>query len=325
LVLVAVTRDIPEVGLRLLRQFCDVVVWPEKLPPTRSQLVEFGQGADGLITLLTEAINAKVLEQLPSVRVVSNFAVGYDNIDVPACTKRGVAVCTTPDVLTDTTADFAFALLLAAARRVVESAVSVSQGDWKTWEPMGYLGKDVAGATLGIIGLGRIGEALARRATGFNMRILYSDFVARPEAERELGVEQVDLETLLRVSDFISVHVPLTPDTYHMIGLPQFQVMKSSAVFVNTSRGPVVDNDALAMALENGTIWGAALDVTDPEPLPRGHRLTRLANCIVTPHIASATEATRSKMSEMAAMNAIAVLSGTPPLRCLNPEVLAHG
>jgi glyoxylate reductase len=324
-VLVAVTRDIPEVGLRLLRTFGDVVVWPEKLPPTTAQLVEFAQGADGLLSLLTEPINGAVLDTLPSIRVVSNFAVGYDNIDVPACTERGVAVCTTPDVLTDTTADFAFALLLASARRVVESAISVPRGDWKTWEPLGYLGKDVAGATLGIIGLGRIGAALARRASGFNMRILYSDAVARPDAGNELGVERVEFETLIRQSDFVSIHVPLTPDTYHMIGLPQLQAMKSSAVLVNTSRGPVVDNDALADALESGVIWGAALDVTDPEPLPADHRLAHLPNCIVTPHVASATEATRSKMSEMAAINAISVLSGKQPLRCLNPEVLKHG
>ncbi|HVB65971.1 MAG TPA: D-glycerate dehydrogenase [Nitrolancea sp.] len=321
--LVAVTREIPDVGLRLLRDFCEVVVWPDKLPPTTAQLIEFAHGADGLLSLLTEPINGPVLDQLPTIRVVSNFAVGYDNIDVASCTERGVAVCTTPDVLTDTTADFAFALLLATARRVVESAASVPLGGWRTWEPLGYLGKDVAGATLGIIGLGRIGAAVVRRAAGFNMRVLYSDDVVRSDAEQELGVERVDFETLIRLSDFVSLHVPLTPDTYHMIGRPQLQSMKSSAVLVNTSRGPVVDNDALADALVNGVIWGAALDVTDPEPLPSDHRLARLSNCIVTPHIASATEATRSKMSEMAAINLISVLSGKQPLRCLNTEVLS--
>jgi glyoxylate reductase len=214
--------------------------------------------------------------------------------------------------------------LLASARRVVESANAVPRGDWKTWEPLGYLGLDVAGATLGVVGLGRIGAATAKRATGFGMRILYSDAIVRTDAERELGAERVDLETLLRSSDFISLHVPLTPDTAGMIGAKQLAMMKTNAVLVNTSRGPVVDNDALADALEKGTIWGAALDVTNPEPLPANHRLVGLPNCIVTPHVASATEETRANMSELAAKNLIAVLQGEPPLRCLNPEVL-HG
>ncbi|HEX7102813.1 MAG TPA: D-glycerate dehydrogenase [Nitrolancea sp.] len=322
--LVAVTRNIPERGLKLLREFGDVVVWPEQLPPNREQLVDFARDADGLLSLLTEPVDAELLERLPTVRVVSNFAVGFDNIDVAACSAHGVAVCTTPDVLTDTTADFAFALLLASARKVVESANAVPRGDWKTWEPLGYLGRDVAGATLGVVGLGRIGAAVAKRATGFGMRILYADAIERPEAENELGAERVDLEALLKSSDFISLHVPLTPETSGMIGAEQLSMMKPTAVLVNTSRGPVVENDALADALERGTIWGAALDVTNPEPLPADHRLAHLPNCIITPHIASATEETRAKMSELAAMNVIAVLSGKPPLRCLNPDVL-HG
>lgn len=320
--LVAVTRKIPERGLQLLRQFGDLVVWPEQLPPSREQLVDFAHGADGLLSLLTEPVDSELLGQLPSVRVVSNFAVGFDNIDVVACSKRGVAVCTTPDVLTDTTADFAFALLLASARKVVESANAVPRGDWKTWQPLGYLGQDVAGATLGVVGLGRIGAAVAKRATGFGMRILYADALARPEAEQEFGAEHVELETLLKSSDFISLHVPLTPETSGMIGAAQLSMMKPNSVLVNTSRGPVVDNDALADALENRTIWGAALDVTDPEPLPDDHRLVGMPNCIITPHVASATEETRAKMSELAAKNVIAVLSGEPPLRCLNPDVL---
>jgi glyoxylate reductase len=324
LVLVAVTRNIPERGLKLLHEFGDVVVWPEQLPPNREQLVDFAHGADGLLSLLTEPIDAELLERLPTVRVVSNYAVGFDNIDVAACSAKSVAVCTTPDVLTDTTADFAFALLLASARKVVQSANAVPRGDWKTWEPLGYLGLDVAGATLGVVGLGRIGAAVAKRATGFGMRILYADAIERPEAERDLSAERVDLETLLKSSDFISLHVPLTPETGGMIGAEQLSMMKPSSVLVNTSRGPVVDNDALADALERGTIWGAALDVTDPEPLPADHRLVGMPNCIITPHVASATEETRAKMSELAAKNVIAVLSGEPPLRCLNPDVL-HG
>jgi glyoxylate reductase len=324
LVLVAVTRNIPERGLKLLREFCDVAVWPEQLPPNREEFVDFAHGADGLLSLLTEPVDAELLERLPTVRVVSNYAVGFDNIDVAACSARGVAVCTTPDVLTDTTADFAFALLLASARKVVESANAVPRGDWKTWEPLGYLGLDVAGATLGVVGFGRIGAALAKRATGFGMRILYADAIERPEAEHELGAERVELETLLKSSDFISLHVPLTPETDGMIGAEQLSMMKPKAVLVNTSRGSVVDNDALADALERGTIWGAALDVTNPEPLPADHRLVGMPNCIITPHVASATEETRAKMSELAAKNVIAVLSGEPPLRCLNPDVL-HG
>jgi glyoxylate reductase len=211
---------------------------------------------------------------------------------------------------------------MSAARRVVEAANSVPRGEWRTWEPLGYLGKDMAGATLGLIGLGRIGDAVARRASGFGMKILYADTMARPEAERELNATRVDVETLLGQSDFISVHVPLTPETSGMIGVRQFKQMKRNAVLVNTARGPVVDNDALAEALESGTIWAAALDVTDPEPLPPDHKLLRLPNCIVTPHIASATENTRAKMSELSARNLIAVLSDEQPPRCLNPEVL---
>lgn len=322
---VAVARRIPETGLNVLREFGDVIVWPEQLPPSRSQLLELARGADGLLSLLTDPVDGALLDELGTVKVVSNFAVGFDNIDVPACTERGVAVCTTPDVLTDTTADFAFALILAAARQIVPSATSVAKGEWKTWEPLGFLGKDIAGATLGLIGLGRIGSAVARRAAGFNMKILYRDTVERPEAERELNAVRADLDTLLRNSDFVSIHVPLTPDTQGMISTPQLRTMKPSAVLVNTSRGPVVDNSALADALESGEIWAAALDVTDPEPLPADHRLVILPNCTVTPHVASATEATRSKMAELAARNLVAVLSGAEPPRCLNPEVLHHG
>ncbi len=319
---IAVTRRIPEAGLALLKQAGDVNLWPEQLPPSRDKLLNLANGADGLLSLLTDPIDGALLDELPTVKVVSNFAVGYDNIDVPSCTERGVAVCTTPDVLTDTTADYAFALLLAAARRVVDSAISVPKGEWKTWEPLGYLGKDVAGATLGLVGLGRIGTAMAKRATGFNMEILYVDASDRPEAEHEFGAKRVDLDILLDKSDFISIHVPLLPETEKMIGAVELGKMRNGAVLVNTSRGPVVDNDALADALEAGEIWAAALDVTDPEPLPAAHRLVQLSNCIVTPHIASATEATRDKMAQLAAQNLLAVLNGDEPPRCLNPEVL---
>ncbi len=321
---VAVTRRIPESGLELLRSFGEVDVWPDQLPPERDQLLEFARGADGLLSLLTEPIDGELLDNLPTVKVVSNFAVGFDNIDVPACTQRRVAVCTTPDVLTDTTADFAFALLVAAARQVVASAESVKRGEWRTWEPLGYLGKDLVGARLGLIGMGRIGAAVAKRSTGFDMRVIYTDTDDRHDVEREFGARRVELDELLKTSDFISIHVPLTPETNGMISTPQLAAMKRSAVLVNTSRGPVIDNDALADALESGEIWAAALDVTDPEPLPADHPLVHLPNCIVTPHVASATEVTRSKMSELAARNLIAVLSGEEPPRCLNSEVLTR-
>ena len=319
---VAVTRGIPEAGLELLRREADVVVWPEPCPPSREQLIEFAAGADGLLTLLTERIDGELLDALPSVRAVSNMAVGYDNIDVEAATARGVVVCITPDVLTETTADFAFALILAVARKVKPAADSVLRGEWRTWEPMGFLGQDVHGATLGVVGMGRIGQAVARRARGFNMKILYSDQQRRPEIEEELGARFASLEQLLQESDIVTLHVPLTRETRKLIGAEQLRSMKRSAILINTARGGVVDTEALADALESGTIWAAGLDVTDPEPLPADHRLLRLPNVLVTPHIASASEATRAQMSRLAAENLIAALRGEEPPRSLNWEAV---
>lgn len=321
---IAVTRRIPESGLQLLADSVDVSLWEGSVPPSRAELVTLAKGADGLLTLLSDRVDGALLDQLPSLRVVSNYAVGFDNIDVPACTARGVAVCTTPDVLTDTTADFAFALLMAVARRVKESADSVQGGEWLSWDPLGFLGHDIFGATLGIIGMGRIGSAVARRARGFDMRILYTDRGERAGGELEVSGQRVDLDTLLLDSDFVSLHVPLTAETRGMIGRRELELMKRSAILINTARGPVVDTEALADALEAGVIWGAGLDVTEPEPLPATHRLPRLPRVIVTPHIASATATTRSRMAELAARNALAVLQGETPPRCLNPEVLGH-
>jgi len=319
---IAVSRVIPEAGLDLLRQAGDVAVWEGELPPSREELVRLAEGADGLLTLLTERVDGDLLDRLPSVRVVSNMAVGFDNIDVAACTARGVAVCTTPDVLTETTADLAFGLLLAVARRIPEGHNAVLAGAWRTWEPMGYLGPDVHGATLGIIGLGRIGQAVARRARGFDMRILYHAPRRRPEVEEELGAEWRELDALLAESDFVSLHVPLTEQTRGMIGREQLQRMRRGAVLINTARGPVVQTDALLEALEQGWIWAAGLDVTDPEPLPADHPLLRHPRVVVTPHIASASFTTRNRMAELAARNLLAVLRGETPPRCLNPEVL---
>jgi len=319
---IAVSRVIPEAGLDLLRQAGDVAVWEGELPPSREELVRLAEGADGLLTLLTERVDGDLLDRLPSVRVVSNMAVGFDNIDVAACTARGVAVCATPDVLTETTADLAFGLLLAVARRIPEGHNAVLAGAWRTWEPMGYLGPDVHGATLGIIGLGRIGQAVARRARGFDMRILYHAPRRRPEVEEELGAEWRELDALLAESDFVSLHVPLTEQTRGMIGREQLQRMRRGAVLINTARGPVVQTDALLEALEQGWIWAAGLDVTDPEPLPAEHPLLRHPRVVVTPHIASASFTTRNRMAELAARNLLAVLRGETPPRCLNPEVL---
>lgn len=319
---IAVTRQIPDAGLQLLRDAADVTVWDDPLPPSRREILRLGAGADGVVTLLTDPVDADLLEQLPTVRVVSNFAVGYDNIDVAACTARGVAVCITPDVLTETTADFAFALLMAVARRIHEAANAVIAGRWRTWEPLGYLGPDIHGATLGVVGMGRIGAAVARRAQGFGMRVLYSDTRPSPEVESQTGARRVELDALLRESDFVTLHTPLTAETRGLIGARELSLMKSSAVLINPSRGPVVQTEALADALERGSIWAAGLDVTDPEPLPSSHRLLRHPRVIVTPHVASASEQTRSRMAELAARNALAVLRGETPPRCLNPEVL---
>ena len=319
---VAVTRIIPEAGLRLLREAAEVRLWEEELPPSPEELAELLRGCAGALTLLTDAITAEVLEREPGLRVVSNLAVGYDNIDVEAATERGVAVCFTPGVLTETTADLAFALLMTAARRVVEGVDYVRAGKWKTWGPLTLLGRDVHGATLGIVGFGRIGREVAKRAAGFEMRVLYYDAVRDEAVERDRGVTYRELDDLLREADFVSVHVALTPETTGLIGAREFGLMKREAVLINTARGPVVDTEALVTALRDGDIFAAALDVTDPEPLPADHPLVSLPNAIVVPHIASASVATRDRMAALAARNLIAVLRDEEPPHIVNPEVL---
>ena len=317
---VYVTRQVPQAGIDMLRDVCEVAVWEGELPVPREILMEKVSDTDGLYCLLTERIDAELLDAAPRLRVVSNMAVGYNNIDVEACTARGIPVGNTPGVLTGTTADCAFALLMAAARRIVEGADYVRAGKWKTWGPMLLMGSDVHGATLGIVGFGRIGQAVARRAQGFAMRVLYHDTYVT-EADPALGATQVDLDTLLAESDFVSLHVPLTEETYHLIGRDELRQCKPTAVLVNTSRGEVVDPDALYQALHEGQIAYAALDVTEPEPLPADHRLLTLPNCIVVPHIASASVATRTKMAVMAAENLLAGLKGERLPNCVNPEV----
>ncbi|MDP9364869.1 MAG: D-glycerate dehydrogenase [Chloroflexota bacterium] len=320
---VAVTRVIPEAGLNRLREAAEVRLWEEELPPGPEQLAELLRGCDGALTLLTDTIDGAVLDREPQLKVVSNFAVGYDNVDVPAATARGVAVCNTPGVLTETTADFAWALLMAGARRVVEGADFVRAGRWKTWGPTLLLGRDLTDATLGIVGFGRIGREVAKRARGFEMRVLAFDEHRDEAAARDLGASYVPLDDLLRESDFVTLHVALTPETEQMIGARELGLMKPEAILVNAARGPVVDTDALVAALRDGTIGGAALDVTDPEPLPADHPLVGLPNALVVPHMASATVATRDRMATMAADNLLAVLRGERPEAIVNPEVLS--
>jgi len=316
---VYVTRQVPEEGIAMLRQECEVEVWEEELPVPRDLLLDKVRDIDGLYCLLTERIDEELLKAASRLRVVSNMAVGYNNIDVAACSARGIPVGNTPGVLTDTTADLAFALLLAAARRIVEGMDYVRSGQWRTWGPMLLMGSDVHGATLGIVGFGRIGQTMARRARGFDMRVLYHDAYVS-EADPALGAICVDLDTLLGESDFVTLHVPLTEETHHLIGEKELQRMKPTAVLVNTSRGEVVDPQALYGALRDRQIAYAALDVTEPEPIPADHPLLSLSNCLVVPHIGSASVATRTKMAIMAAENLLAGLRGDPLPHCVNPE-----
>lgn len=321
--LVAVTREIPQAGLDILAGDCELRVWPEEMPPTPDELASFLDGVDGALTLLDDRIDGAVLDAHPQLRIVSNYAVGYDNIDVEAATERGVAVCNTPGVLTETTAEFAFALLMAASRRIVEAAAYIDEGRWKTWGPQVLLGQNVYGATIGIIGFGRIGQAMARMAQGFNMRILVLDKTSHLEAAQAVGAEIVPWETLLAESDYVSLHVALNDETYQMVAAEEFALMKPTAILINAARGRVVDTDALLEALTTGQILAAGLDVTDPEPLPADHPLVSLPNCVIAPHIASATVQTRTAMATMAATNLATFLRGEAPPFIVNPEVLS--
>jgi glyoxylate reductase len=318
---VFVTRRLPGEALDRLAARVSLRVWDGPLPPPPEVLTAEARQAQGLITLLTDRVDAALLAGASHLRAVSNVAVGYDNIDVAACTARRIAVGNTPGVLTETSADFTFALLLGLARRVAEADAYVRAGRWKTWEPGLLLGVDVYGATLGIVGLGAIGTAVARRARGFGMRVLYVSRQRRPELEAELGVVPVDKATLLAESDFVTLHVPLGASTRHWLGRAELAAMKRGALLVNTARGPVVDPEALAEALERGHLGGAALDVTEPEPLPADSPLAKLPNVLLAPHIASASHATRGRMASMAVDNLLAALEGRCPPHCVNPEL----
>jgi glyoxylate reductase len=321
---VYVTRFLPEIAMERINSFCDADTWRGELPPSREVILRKVRDVEGLVCLLTDKIDAEVMSQAPNLRVISNCAAGFDNIDIAEATRRRILVGNTPDVLTETTADFTFALMMAAARRVVEGDRNVRAGQWKTWGPLILLGQDVHGATLGIVGLGRIGEAIARRARGFGMKVLYYSRTRRREVEAELGVEYAEFDRLLTESDFITVQVNLNSETFHLIGREQLEKMKKNCVLVNTSRGLVVDNLALYEALRVSRIAFAALDVTEPEPIPADHRLLTLPNLIVTPHIASASVKTRTKMALLAAENLIAGLRGEMLPHAVNPEALAR-
>ena len=321
---VFVTRRIAQEALDKIAQATQMELWPEELPPPYEVLLQKARDADGLLTLLTDRIDPQLMDASPRLKVVSNLAVGYDNINVPEATKRHIKVSNTPGVLTETTADFAFALLMAAARRIAEGDRYTRAGKWLTWGPMLLLGQDVHNATLGIVGFGRIGAEMAKRAKGFDMKVLYYDERRRsPEEERQLGIEYAArLSDILPRADFISVHVPLTPQTRHLFGAAQFAQMKPTAVFVNTSRGPVVDQKALYEALKTNRIFAAGLDVTEVEPIPMDDPLLTLENIIIAPHIASASFTTRKNMALIAADNLLAGLRGELPPACVNPEAL---
>lgn len=318
---VYVTRKIPEAGLDLLREACGTVaVNPQDRVLTREELVEAVRGRDGVLCLLTDTVDAAVLDAARGARVFANYAVGFDNIDVAAATARGIAVTNTPGVLTDATSDLAWALLFSAARRIPEADAFTRAGRFNGWAPMLLLGADITGRTLGIVGAGRIGTAVALKSAGFRMRVLYTDPCVNDALETAVGARRVPLDQLLAESDFVSLHVPLASGTTHLIGAAELRRMKPTAVLVNTSRGPVVDESALVEALRTGTIAAAGLDVYENEPaLAAG--LVDLPNAVLAPHIGSATIETRTRMAVMAAENVVAVLRGDRPANCVNPEV----
>ncbi len=317
-----VTREFPERGLKVIKENFDTEVWPEYPPPPKKLIVEKAKNVDGLATLLSDKIDAEVFDAAPKLKIVSQMAVGFDNIDVQEATKRGIYVTNTPEVLTDTTADFAWALLMAVARRVVEADKYIRTGQWKVgWHPMMMQGRDVYGSTIGIVGAGRIGYGVAERAKGFKMKILFYDVIPRPEMEK-LGAKRVEFDELLKESDFVSIHVPLMKQTYHLISAEKLKLMKKTAYLINNSRGPVVDEKALYQALKEGKIAGAGLDVFEQEPTSMDNPILKLDNVVVAPHISSASYETRSRMAEMVAENLVAFFKGERPPNLVNPDVL---
>ena len=321
---VYVTRTLFPEAIEILEKVAQVEVYQsEDDPIPRVLLLKKVRDIDGLLPMLTDSINAELMDRAKKLKVVSNYAVGYNNIDVDAATQRGIMVTNTPDVLTDTTADTAFMLLMAISRRLVEADRHVREGKWvKAWGPKMLLGSDVTGKTLGLVGLGRIGSAMVPRAKGFGMRLIYTDTVRSPEREKKLGVEFREFKDLLKEADYVSIHVPLTAETHHLMGEKELHMMKPTAYLVNTSRGPVVDEEALYRALRGRVIAGAALDVHEKEPVDKDDPLLSLKNIIMTPHIGSATVETRVAMAVRAATNLAAALRGERPRDLVNPGVL---
>jgi glyoxylate reductase len=315
-----ITRKIPDEALSIINDACEVRMWEEEnVPVPRWILEDEISEVDGIYCLLTETIDEALLNKTSKLKVISNMAVGHNNIDITAATKRGIMVTNTPGVLTETTADLTFALLMATARRMGEGASFLRRGEWKTWSPMLLTGQDIHGATLGIIGLGRIGEAVARRAKAFNMNILYHNRSRKEEVEEELGLTYVDFTSLLKESDFVCVLIPYTPETHHLIDEDELSLMKETAVLINTARGGIVNEEALYDALKNKTIWAAGLDVFEQEPVPTTHPLLTLPNVIALPHMGSASIQTRKKMALLAAKNLIKALQGETPTHLVNP------
>ena len=317
---VYVTNKIPKPALDMLAEHCDIEVNCTGQVLTKPQLIEKVKGRDAVLSLLTDPIDAEVMDAAIGAKIFANYAVGYNNIDIPSATERGIMVSNTPGVLTDTTAEMTWALLFSVARRVAESDKYTRMGSFEGWGPMLFLGQAVIGKTLGVVGAGRIGLSFAKRAKAFDMKVLYTSRMSNPQFEKETGGKFVSLEMLLKESDFVSIHTPLLPETYHLIGEKEFKLMKKTAILINTSRGPVVDELALVNALQSEEIWGAGLDVYEWEPkLAEG--LKELDNTILCPHIASATIDTRTKMGMIAVSNILAAMRGELPPNCLNPKV----
>ena len=320
-----ITRPLPDAAMRILTGHVEYHMWDRESEPVRREtLLREVADVDGIICLITEKMDAEVIERAHRCRVIAQVAVGYDNIDVAAATRRGILVTNTPGVLTETTADMAWAILLATARRVVEGDKFTRSGRWKTWEIMAFTGQDVYGATLGIIGLGRIGAAIARRARGFAMSLLYHNRRRAEALEAELGARYVELDDLLHQSDFVVVSCALTPETHHLIGERQLGLMKPSAALVNIARGPIVDQRALYRALVDRKIWAAGLDVFEVEPVPMDEPLLKLDNVVMPPHLGSGSINTRIKMATMAVENCLAGVTGRMPPNAVNPEALEH-
>ncbi len=319
--LVILSHPLPEAWIESLSPHCELLIGPADDQGLAPNLIEKLPQASGLLTLLIDPVDQDLLQQAPQLKVVSNMAVGVDNIDLAACTKHGIPVGHTPGVLTEGTADLTLALLLALARKIPAAAQDAKDGRWQTWTPTGWLGADLYNKRLGIIGMGKIGQAVAQRAYGFGLEIVYSNRSPKPEIETRLGAKQIALDELITTSDFVSLHVPLTPATKGLIDLATLRAMKPTAYLINLARGPVVNTQALVAALQDKSIAGAALDVTDPEPLPANHPLYQFPNCLITPHIGSATQHTRRRMAELACNNLLAGLNDKQLPHCVNPEV----